>query len=36
MSKRTWMVVVPGWAPFQMVSLEDGPSIKNRHVAQHA
>lgn len=25
MSKRTWTVIVAGWAPFQMVSLEDGP-----------
>lgn len=25
MTKRTWIVSVPGWAPFQMVSLEEGP-----------
>jgi hypothetical protein len=25
MTKRNWTVIVTGWAPFQMVSLEDGP-----------
>jgi len=25
MKKRNWKVTVPGWRPFQMVLLEDGP-----------
>lgn len=34
MTKRNWTVIVPCWAPFQMVSLEDGPL--NQEQAQRA